>query len=41
MRDADIAMYRAKGESRGTYRVFNESMHRQVVADDVFRERVA
>ncbi len=32
MRDADIAMYRAKGESRGTYRVFNESMHRQVVA---------
>ncbi len=32
MRDADIAMYRAKGESRGTYRVFNETMHRQVVA---------
>ena len=32
MRDADIAMYRAKGEGRGTYRVFNESMHRQVVA---------
>ena len=32
MRDADIAMYRAKGESRGTYRVFNENMHRQVVA---------
>ena len=32
MRDADIAMYRAKGEGRGTYRLFNESMHRQVVA---------
>ncbi len=31
IRDADIAMYRAKAASRGSYRVFNVEMHTQAV----------
>ncbi|WP_008309034.1 EAL domain-containing protein [Leptolyngbya sp. PCC 6406] len=30
LRDADTAMYQAKGQGRGQYQVFNESMHTQV-----------
>ncbi len=30
LRDADTAMYQAKGQGRGQYQVFNESMHIQV-----------
>ncbi len=30
LRDADTAMYQAKGQGRGRYQVFNESMHIQV-----------
>jgi diguanylate cyclase (GGDEF)-like protein/PAS domain S-box-containing protein len=32
LRDADIAMYRAKMGGRGTYRVFDAAMHAEVVA---------
>jgi diguanylate cyclase (GGDEF)-like protein/PAS domain S-box-containing protein len=32
LRDADIAMYRAKVGGRGTYRVFDSAMHADVVA---------
>jgi diguanylate cyclase (GGDEF)-like protein/PAS domain S-box-containing protein len=31
IRDADIAMYRAKGQGRARYAVFDETMHQQVV----------
>lgn len=30
LRDADTAMYQAKGQGRGQYQIFNESMHVQV-----------
>ncbi len=32
VRDADIAMYRAKAQGRGRYEVFSEAMHAQVMA---------
>jgi len=31
LRDADIAMYRAKMDGRGTYRLFDHKMHKQAV----------
>ncbi len=31
LRDADIAMYRAKAQGRGTYQLFNQGMHKQAV----------
>lgn len=33
MRDADIAMYRAKEAGRGKFKVFNQKMHAQLVAE--------
>ncbi|OFV83041.1 MAG: hypothetical protein A2Y78_01140 [Acidobacteria bacterium RBG_13_68_16] len=32
LRDADIAMYRAKAAGRGSYQVFDQTMHRNAVA---------
>ena len=31
LRDADIAMYRAKAKGRGTYQLFNQRMHQQAM----------
>lgn len=31
LRDADIAMYQAKAQGKGRFRVFNQSMHRQTM----------
>jgi diguanylate cyclase (GGDEF)-like protein/PAS domain S-box-containing protein len=33
LRDADIAMYRAKASGAGHYAIFNDSMHRQALAE--------
>ena len=32
LRDADTAMYKAKGEGKGRFRIFDRAMHEQVVA---------